>query len=94
VLAGCAALSLAVGDAVGFVSASAEALSTLSWVVGWVLLTWAVIAGGAVAVHLVRAVVLRRRVAPIEVGLVVATVAVIAWTICTHPLAGSGAGTG
>ena len=93
-LAGCSALSFAVGDAVGFVSPSAEAVFTFSWLVGWMLLAWATIVGGAVAIHLIRAVASRRRPARVEIVLIVATAAVIAGVILTHPLAGSGAGVG
>lgn len=93
-LAGCAALTFAVGDAVGFLSPGAEAVATLSWLVGWMLLAWATFVGGAVLVHLVRAVALRRRPALVEVVLVLATAAVIAGVIVTYPPAGSGSGVG
>jgi hypothetical protein len=93
-LAGCAALLLAVGDAIGFVSPSAEAVFTVMFVVGWVFLAWATIVGGAVLIHLIRVVAVGRRPALIETLLVVATAAVIAGVIFTHPLAGSGSGVG
>lgn len=93
-LAGCVALSFAVGDAIGFVSPSAEAVFTFSWLVGWMLLAWATFVGGAVSVHLIRAVALRRRPALIEALLVVASATVIAVVIHTYPLAGSRAGVG
>jgi hypothetical protein len=93
-LAGCAALSFAVGDAIGFVTRRAEAVSTLSWLVGWVFLAWATIVGGAVAVHVIRAVALRRRPTLVQTVLVVATAAVIVGLIWAHPLFGSGAGVG
>ena len=90
-LAGCAALSLAVGDAIGFVTDRTEAVFALLFMVGWMLLAWATIVGGVVSVHLIR-VSFRRSPALIEIALVVATAAVIAGVILTHPLAGSGSG--
>ena len=94
-LAGCAALLLAVGDVIGFVSQSTDAVFTLLWVVGWVLLAWATIIGGAVLVHLIlRAITFRRRPALVETVLVVASAVVIAGVIYAHPLVGSGTGVG
>ena len=94
-LAGCAALLLAVGDVIGFVSQSNDAVFILLWIVGWVLLAWATIIGGAVLVHLIfRAINFRRRPALIETVLVVAFAVVIAGVIYSHPLVGSGTGAG
>jgi hypothetical protein len=93
-LAGCAALSLILGDAIGFGSPGAEAVSTPLWILGWVLLAWATIVGAAASVLLIRAAALRRRPALIEAALIVATVVVIAGVIWSHPLAGTGTGVG
>ena len=93
-LAGCAALLLAVGDAIGFVDPTTEAVFTLSWIVGWMLLAWSTIVGGAVLVYLIYGVASRRRTALSEIVLVVATAAVIATAVWAHPLAGSGTGVG
>lgn len=93
-LAACAALSFAVGDATGFLTPSAEAVFTLSWMVGWGLLAWATIVAGVASVHLLHGVASRRRLALIDAVLVVATVGVIVVVIRTHPLVGSGAGVG
>ncbi len=93
-LAVCAALSFAVGDAIGFVSPSTEAMFTLLWMVGWALLAWAMIIGAVVSVHLVRKGAFLRRPVLREAVLIIATAAVIAGVIFAHPLVGSGAGTG
>lgn len=93
-LAGGGALSLAVADGIGFLSPSTEAVFTLLFIAGWVLLAWAAIVGGVVAVHLVRAAAGRRRPALIDTVLVLATVAVIAGVVHAHPLTGSSSGVG
>lgn len=89
-----AALALAVGDAVGFLSPSAEAVFTLSVIAGWALLGWAAIVGGVVAIHLIRAVAARHRPALVQTVLVAATAVIIAGVIWAHPLVGSGGGAG
>jgi hypothetical protein len=94
VLAGSAALLFAVGDAIGFRSAGAEALFVASWLLGWTLLAWATILGGVCAVGLVRRLVSRRGPAWPEVALSVAGAAVVLAVIWTHPLWGSGSGSG
>ncbi|WP_353987525.1 hypothetical protein [Ruicaihuangia caeni] len=93
-LAACAGLSLAVGDAIGFVSPSAEAGFTLLFVAGWVLLIAAIVVGVAVLVRVIRAVAFGRRPPLLETAFVVATVAIIAAVVVTHPLIGSGSGAG
>lgn len=93
-LAGSAALVFGVGDAIGFMSASAEALFVAAWILGWTLLAWAMIFGGLGAIQLVRRLVSRRSPAWPEVLLLVAGAAVIVAVICTHPLGGSGSGLG
>ena len=91
-LAGCSALLLALGDAIGFVNPGTEAVFTLSWIVGWMLLAWATMVVGAVLVYLIRGVASRRRPPLIEAVLVFATAAIIGGVVWAHPLAGSGAG--
>lgn len=81
------------GNSIGSLSPSAEALFTL-WIVGWVLLAWAIVIGSVVSVQLVRAVASRRRPALIETVLVGATAAVVASVLGTHPLVGSGGDAG
>ncbi|MFD1504786.1 hypothetical protein FE374_11740 [Georgenia yuyongxinii] len=93
-LAVSAALVFGVGDAIGFMSASAEALFVVSWILGWALLVWAMILGGLGAVQLVRRLVSRRSPAWSEVLLLVAGAAVIVAVIWTHPPVGSGSGLG
>jgi hypothetical protein len=93
VLAGGAALSLAASHVIDVMNPVAESVVTFAFLAGWVLLAWAAILGGAVAVHLVRTAP-HRRPSRIESVLVVATAAVITWAICAYPLAGSGSGVG
>ncbi|TRW44610.1 hypothetical protein [Georgenia yuyongxinii] len=89
-----AALVFGVGDAIGFMSDSAEALFTVAWILGWALLVWATILGGLGAIQLVRRLVSRRRPAWTEVLLLVAGAAVIVAVTSTNPLVGSGSGLG
>lgn len=93
-LAVCGALSLAVADAVGFLTPETEALFSLSTILGWVLLAWALVLGGAVAFHLVRSGPARRVTTRVDALLVVASVAVVAVAVVIHPLMGSGSGVG
>ena len=41
-----AAASFGIGDAVGLLSGAAEDVFVVTWLMGWVLLAWAVIFGG------------------------------------------------
>jgi MFS superfamily sulfate permease-like transporter len=93
-LAGSAALVLGVGDAIGYMSASAEALFIATQLLGWTLLAWATILGGLGAIQLLRRLVSRQSPAWPDVLLHVAGAAVIVAVICTHPLWGSGSGLG
>ncbi len=40
-----AAVAFGVGDAIGFMSGSAEALFVATWILGWTLLAWAMGSG-------------------------------------------------
>lgn len=91
-LACSAALVLGVGDAIGFMSATAEALFIAAAILGWTLLAWATILGGLGTIQLVRRFVARRGPTWPEVLLLVAGVAVIGAVILGHPLWGSGSG--
>ncbi|WP_432492193.1 hypothetical protein [Kineococcus auxinigenes] len=93
-LAGCAALALGAAEVVGFTSESAEQLFTALWVLGWVLLAWAVVIGGTCVVQLVRRLVRRRGTAWPEALLLVAGAAVVVAVVRAHPLWGSGSGAG
>ncbi|ABS03487.1 hypothetical protein FHR75_000182 [Kineococcus radiotolerans] len=97
-LAGGAALVFAVTDAVGFRSERAESLSTPLWVLGWALLVWATIAGGVCATHLAHRLLSPRPPARAEtllrLLLLLTSAALITAVVRTHPLWGSGSGTG
>ncbi|WP_129338063.1 hypothetical protein [Cellulomonas endophytica] len=93
-LAGGAAVALVAGDLVGSASPAAETVFTGLWVVGWVLVVWAVLVGGAAAVLLGRGLSRGRRPVLTETLLVVATVVVLAAVVVSHPVVGSGGGTG
>lgn len=92
VLAGCAALSLVLGDAVLHAVPDADALVTLLFVLGWVLVAWAAI---GVVVALARLLLVggfRRRSVRVESAFVLAATAVIVGTTCMYPLIGTGSG--
>ncbi|NAZ77438.1 hypothetical protein GTQ99_18710 [Kineococcus sp. T13] len=93
VLAGSAALAFGVGDLVGFRTEGAETVSTTTWLLGWALLTWAVLVGGACAVQAVRAPAPRRRPARAGLLLLLAAAVVVA-VVGTHLPFGSGSGSG
>ena len=82
------------GDVVGSASVVAEDVFVLTWLVGWVLLVWAVIVAGGCAVALGLRILRRRSVARSETVLVAASLAFIAVVMATHPLWGSGSGVG
>ena len=93
-LAAGAALLFGVGDAVGFLSDAAEDVFIATWLLGWVLLAWAVIISGGYAVVLGMRLSSKRSVSPWGVAVLSAAVALIAVVVATHPLWGSGSGTG
>ena len=93
-LAAGAAASLAVSDAIGPLDPGAEDLFTGTWLLGWVLLCWASIVGAASAVPLVRGAMARQPVSRWAAALLGAAFALVAVVVWTHPLWGSGAGTG
>jgi hypothetical protein len=94
VLAGGAAISFAAGDAIGFLSDTAEDVFTVTWVLGWVLIGWAGILGGGYAVLLIGRSLARRPVSRREAVLAGTCLALIAIVIAVHPLWGAGSGTG
>jgi hypothetical protein len=89
-LAGCAALSLVLSDAVLRAIPDSDGLIIFFFVLGWVLMAWATIGVVVALVHLLRAGDLPRW--PIECAFVLAAVVVIVGTVCTYPLIGSGSG--
>ena len=93
-LAAGAAASFGVGDGVGFLSPDAEALFVLTWLLGWLLLTWATIVAGGYAVWLGLRWRSRRRVSQTEVAILAAALALIVLVMLTHPLWGTGSAVG
>jgi hypothetical protein len=93
-LAAGAAVAFGVGDAIGFMSDSAEALFVATWILGWTLLAWAMILAGFGVLRLVRGLVSQRSPSWSELLLLVAGAAVIIAVVWTHPLGGSGSGVG
>ena len=94
VLAVGAAASFGIDDAVGILSGAAENVSVLTWLMGWVLLTWAVIIGGGYAVLLGLRSFSRRSVSLAQVVLVVSSLALIAVVMVANPLWGTGSAVG
>jgi hypothetical protein len=93
-LAGCAALLLTAGSAFGFADANTEPIFTLSWLIGWVLLAWAGIAGAVATAQVLRVAASRRRPSLTGAALVALTAAIIVFVCVAHPLVGSGSGSG
>ncbi|MET0932109.1 MAG: hypothetical protein ABWX56_00230 [Mycetocola sp.] len=89
-----AAVCLGVGDAIGFVSATAEDVFVATWLLGWVLLAWAAIVGGGYAVLLGYRWFSHRHVASVEAALVATSLALTAVVMATHPLWGAGSALG
>lgn len=86
-----AALALGVADAIWASTPTAgDAGLSLLYVLGWALAAWAGLIAVLVVVHLARGLAARRRIAPVDVALVVATALVIVATVLMHPPAGSG----
>ena len=86
--------SFGTGDAVTFLSDTAERIFVLTWLVGWVLLLWAVVVADGSLVALTRRALARRTVSRVEVALLGVGVALVVLTVSTHPLRGSGSGSG
>ncbi|SFN89403.1 hypothetical protein [Mycetocola miduiensis] len=91
--AGAAALP-GVADAVGFLSDSAESFFVLTWLLGWVLLTWSAVVTGVYAAVLGRRSISRRPVYGSEVALTVAAGSFIVLVIAIHPLWETGSAVG
>jgi len=93
-LAVAALISFGVGGAIGFRSESAETVFVLTWLIGWVLVLWAVIVAVGSLVLLIR----RRRADPpvsrVELALLGASFALVILTVFLNPLWGSGSGAG
>ena len=89
-----AAVSFAVSDAIGPLARRTEDLFVGMWLLGGVLLVWAAIVGAASAVPLLRRAVTRQPVSRSGASLLVAALALTAVVAWTHPLWGSGSGSG
>lgn len=92
VLAGCAALSLVLGDAVLHAVPDADALIILLFVFGWVLVAWAAIGVVVALARLLSVGGFLRRSVRVESAFVLAATAVIVGTTCMYPLIGTGSG--
>ena len=92
VLASGAALFLGLSSALTTMGENAEMLSTGSWLLGWALLVWSAVLGGASVVVIVRRAIGRRTVSRSEIGLVTLACALAVVVVSAHPLWGSGAG--
>lgn len=93
-LSACGAAAVATGAAIGFLDPVSESLFVVLAILGWMLLVWAALVGGAAAVRLVRDAVARR---PLPLGptiLVTATTVVIVLTAVAYPLFGGSGATG
>ncbi|PRY15932.1 hypothetical protein CLV37_104145 [Kineococcus rhizosphaerae] len=97
-LAAGAAVLLGAADAVGFRSDRAESLSTPAWLLGWVLLVWAVLVGVVSAAHLGHRLLTGPDRPSAGAGvrslLLLAGAAVVTAEVSTHPLWGNGSGAG
>ena len=92
VFAAGAACAFSASDAIGFLDPLAEVLPAGAWVLGWALLCWAGLVGGASAVSHVRGAVAREPVSRSGVVLLGVTLAIVALLVWAHPLWGSGSG--
>lgn len=93
-LAAGSAACFGAGNAVGFLGDTAEDIFVVTWLLGWVLLVWAVIVGGGYAVMLGHRSLSRRPVTRSEAALATASLALIAVVLATHPLWGTGSTVG
>jgi hypothetical protein len=90
--AACGAAALTTAAAIGFLDPVSESLFVALAILGWMLLVWAGLVGGAVAVRLVRDAVTHRTLPLGPAVLVVVTTAVIVVTAVAYPLVGSSGG--
>ena len=93
-LAAVAAASFSVSDAAGPLDPGAEQLFVGTWLLGWVLLCWASLVGGASAVPLLRRAVTRQPVSRSGAALLAAALGLVVVLVWAHPLWGSGSGYG
>ena len=89
VLASGAAIFLGLSNVLATVGEQAEMLLTGSWLLGWALLVWSAIIGGASVVVIVRRAIGRRSVSRSEIGLVALACALAVVVVFAHPLWGS-----
>ncbi len=87
-----AVVSFGAGNAMGFLSDSAESVFVLTSILGWVLLVWAVVVAGGSLVALIRRALARRPVPRLELALLSACFALVVLAVSMRPLWGSGSG--
>ncbi|KQS66539.1 hypothetical protein ASG41_08555 [Modestobacter sp. Leaf380] len=78
----------------GGLAVAPESLGALLWLLGWVLLTWAVLVGSVCAIQLGRGLLAGRPAAWPSWVLLGVGLAVVAVLVTAHPLWGSGSGVG
>ncbi len=93
-LGGAALVLFGVGDAIGFLSETAEPVFLLTSILGWVLLAWSVILAAVSLTALVRRGLGDRAVSAFELALLGACLAVDVLAVSLRPLWGSGGGAG
>ncbi|MFU8947491.1 hypothetical protein ACLRGF_12255 [Mycetocola zhadangensis] len=94
VLGACAAVLFGVGNAVGFLTETTEALFIGMFVLGWISLAWAIVLEGTFVVLLGLRSLSRRPVFRSEVVLASVGVVLIAVVLIMNPLWGTGSGSG
>lgn len=94
VLAAGAVASFAVSDGLGPRGPVAEDLAVGTWLLAWVLVCWASLVSGACAVPLLLRGVRRQPVPRLGAAVLGAALVLIAVAVRTHPLWGSGSGSG
>ena len=93
-LAAGSATCFGAGNAVGFLSDTAEDIFVVTWLLGWVLLVWAVIVGLGSAIALGHRSLSRRPVNRSQAALTTAALALISVLLATQPLWGTGSAVG
>lgn len=90
VLAGCAALSLALSDMALRAALDSDALIVLTFMLGWALLAWASIGVIVAVVRVLRVGDFRRRATLVESAFVLAAIMVILAAIFLYPFVSHG----
>jgi hypothetical protein len=88
------AVLLHVGAAIGSLTPATEVVITLAWLIGWACISGAGLLAASAAVTIVARGGGRGVVAPVELALVLITVAVVVGTVWAHAPWGAGGATG